>query len=179
MEIYDVQLRDEDRLTKPPSRLLVFLLSWVIYGAVYFAMEWLWPDQSIALLWQGHRLLAAAVKVGMMITPMSLLMTFWFSSKSFRLSITQPWQAYQIIIEDDQIRTRNFDSYNWMLSKTIERGSIKLVVEKEKGLLISSRDKLGTFLWGGIWIPKRLADYEYIKRLISNWEFRDAPNRSV
>jgi hypothetical protein len=96
------------------------------------------------------------------------------SSRTRWLSITNSWANYQIVVEEDEITTRNFNSYNRMFSKTIRRGEIRTVVEKKQGLLISSRGRVATSFLGGIWIPKQLADYEYLKRLILNWRAEES-----
>jgi len=87
----------------------------------------------------------------------------------------ESWSKYQIVVDDDEITTRNFNSYNWMLCKTIRRREICTVIEKEQGLLISRKGRAATrYLFGGIWIPKHLADYEHLKRLVLSWKAEQA-----
>ena len=37
-------------------------------------------------------------------------------------------------------------------------------------MIVSRYNRVGTFFWGGILIPKNLAYYEYLKRLVSSWK---------
>jgi hypothetical protein len=50
---------------------------------------------------------------------------------------------------------------------------VRTFVEKREnllqdgGMLLSERSRLGTFLWGGVWIPRELPEYEMIKNLVT------------
>ncbi len=76
---------------------------------------------------------------------------------------------YQLIVDDEEIRATNFRQNNFLFTRSVRRGEVTTIVEKERGLLISRHGRIGTFWWGGIWIPKQLADYEYLKRLVVSW----------
>jgi hypothetical protein len=165
MEIYDVKISDEERLAKP-RRALLFAILFPLSTIICLMFDRLWPDS---------RFVPPSPRIGEVITGVlwSLGMSVFCSSKRFRLQVTQAWSTYQIIVEENRIRTRNFCSSNALLSKTIERGSVRSVVEKEKGLLVSKYDRVGTFLWGGIWIPKQLAEYEHLRSVILSWRLGD------
>jgi hypothetical protein len=77
---------------------------------------------------------------------------------------------YQLIVDDEEIRATNFRQNNFLFTRGVHRGKVRTIVEKERGLLISRHGRIGTFWWGGVWIPKQLADYEYLKRLAASWQ---------
>ncbi len=77
---------------------------------------------------------------------------------------------YQIVVDDEEIRTGNFTSMNWLAARTVRRSEIKTAFEKRSGMIVSRYNRVGTFFWGGILIPKNLAYYEYLKRLVSSWK---------
>jgi hypothetical protein len=143
----------------------MFFIVFACTAPIYFALEWLWP--------RHHRAPNVTEMVFKAIV-FSLVMSAIQSSRTRWLSITNSWANYQIVVEEDEITTRNFNSHNRMFSKTIRRGEIRTVVEQKQGLLISSRGRVATSFFGGIWIPKQLADYEYLKRLILNWRAEES-----
>jgi hypothetical protein len=159
MEIYNVDL------THMPvarhRRLRLFLIYFAFCAPAFFVGEWLLFDRAERGI---SRMAITAVLF-------SLALSVVNSSPKGMLS-TRSWRKYQIVVEEDEIKTRNYESWNWMFSKTIRRSEIRTVIEKEAGLFISSHDRVGTFLWGGIWIPKQLADYEYLRRLMSHWKVK-------
>jgi len=105
----------------------------------------------------------------MQMISMALIQSIFFAiSMSFFYKRTLT--GYEIVIDDDEIRTRNFRISNYLFARTVRRGQIRTVIERRKGLLISGRSKIGTFLWGGIWVPKTLAEYEFLKSLALSWK---------
>ena len=163
MEIYDVNLGDK-RIAKP-TRWRMFLILFAVTAPICFVMHLIWPT---------HGKSEAVGEALFFAIPFSLLMSLIYSTRKMRLYITRSWASYQIVVEDDQISTRNYASQSWMLSKAIHRGEIRTVIENEHGLLISKHDRFGTRMWGGIWIPNRLPDYEYLKRMITEWRGQDS-----
>ena len=76
---------------------------------------------------------------------------------------------YQILVDDEEMST-NFKSRNHLFSRTVRRGEVKTLIQRRHGLLISEHNRIGTYFWGGVWVPKELADYEYLKRLAMSWK---------
>ncbi len=154
MDIYDVD--PSAKRIPQVKRITTFLALFAELGLVYFALEflfeWLWPARhGIERIW------------GMIVKAV-----FW----AFLLSLTFPFKKlgqYQIVVDEDEISTRSFTAMSWLSSRTIPRSEVRTLVERRNGLLISRYNRIGTFFWGGIWIPKQIADYEYLKRLVSSW----------
>lgn len=63
--------------------------------------------------------------------------------------------------------------------RKVHRGRIKTIQEwktnflRDGGLMLSDRGRFWTFLWGGIWIPRALPEYEYLKRVAKMWKAQD------
>ena len=55
--------------------------------------------------------------------------------------------------------------------RKVHRGQIKTIQEWKKnflrdgGLMLSDRGRFGVFMWGGVWIPRALPEYEHLKRV--------------
>lgn len=128
----------------------------LLYAVGYFAVEW-------ATHWLWHRDSDSGSAFGMLVTAI-----LWATIMSTVFSSLKPAE-YQIMVDEEQIRTGNFKSWNQLFSRSIHRSEVKTLIERKNGLLISRHNRIGTFLWGGIWIPKQLADYEYLKRMVSGW----------
>ena len=58
----------------------------------------------------------------------------------------------------------------------VSRGEIRSIIPMNgncfygAGLLISERSRFGTWLWGGVWVPKELPEYEYVRDLAESWK---------
>jgi hypothetical protein len=155
VDIYNVDLATA-RIPRG-KRFRRFLAMFAIFGPVYFAIEfafeWLWPVHR-----GRDRTFGMAIQA-----------VLW----GFAMSITFSFRKgahYQIIVDEDEISTKNFKSMNRLSSRTIPRSQVRTLIEKRNGLMISRHNRVGAFFWGGIWIPKQLADYEYLKRLVSSWK---------
>lgn len=158
MEIYNVDLTEA--IASKHRRVRMFFIFFACFAPTYFALGWLWHSHPRPTVTE------MAIKA----IVFSFVMSAIQSSRSYWLSISKSWSTYQIVIDDDEIVTRNFKSFDRMHSKTIRRGEIRTVIEKEQGLLISRRGRAATrYFFGGMWIPKQLADYEYLKRLVLSW----------
>ena len=163
MEVYNVDLVED--IASKHRRVRMFFILFACGAPIYFALQWFWHSHPRPTV----------TEMAIQAIFFSLLMSAIQSSRSRWLSTSKSWSKYQIVVDDDEITTRNFNSYNWMLSKTIRRGEIRTVIEKEQGLLISRKGRAATrYFFGGIWIPKHLADYEYLKGLVISWRAEQA-----
>jgi hypothetical protein len=101
MEIYNVDLGEA--LGSTYRRARMFFIVFACTAPIYFALEWLWP--------RHHR---APNVTEMMFQAIffSLAMSTILSSRTRWLSITNLWTNYQIVVEEDEITTRNFKSYD-------------------------------------------------------------------
>jgi len=163
MEIYNVDLTEA--IASKHRRVSMFFIMFACTAPTYFVLEWFWHSHPRPTV----------TEMAIQAILFSLGMSAIQSSRSYWRSASKSWSTYQIVVDDDEIATRNFNSFNRLHSKTIRRGEIRTVIEKEQGLLISRRGRAATrYFFGGIWIPKQLADYEYLKRLVLGWSAEQA-----
>ena len=159
MDIYNVDLATARISTaKWFARFLALFVQFgLIYFAVMFVLEWFWLRHNGRDTIRGF----------------TFKVFFWALFMSLSFSFRKPGQ-YQIVVDEAEISTKNFRSMSWLSSRTIRRSEVRTLIERPNGLLISRYNRVGTFFWGGIWIPKQLADYEYLKRLVFSWKVVDS-----
>jgi hypothetical protein len=122
-----------------------------LYAPIYLAVGWLWPSLHgrDGLTW----LIVNACFQGLLVAGIWV----WLLRRSLR--------RYEISVDDEEIRVKFF-----MSIRSIHRGKIRTLLERKEGLLISGRNRIGTFLWGGVWVPRQLPEYEELKRLAESWK---------
>jgi len=82
-----------------------------------------------------------------------------------------PMFPYDLIVFDDAIVSER----SWF-KRSVRKDEVRTVSESFRnplnppGLQISKYGSLGTFLWGCVWVPKALPDYEYVKNLALTWK---------
>jgi len=80
---------------------------------------------------------------------------------------------YKVVVSDDCI-TAVHPRYK----RSVQKSEVKTVAESDGNVLaapslrISKYGRLGTWFWGGIWIPKALPEYEYLRNLALTWKGR-------
>ena len=63
--------------------------------------------------------------------------------------------------------------------RKVHRGQIKTIREwktnflRDGGLMLSDRGRFGTLMWGGVWIPRTLPEYEYLKNVAEMWKTQE------
>lgn len=78
---------------------------------------------------------------------------------------------YKITVSDERITVVN----PWF-ARSVQKNSVRTVLETKgnalhaPGVRISKYGRLGTFLWGCVWIPKSLPEYESIRDLALRWK---------
>jgi hypothetical protein len=46
---------------------------------------------------------------------------------------------------------------------------IKSITEDRQGLRVMNRDKFGTFMWGFVFVPATMPEYQSIKAVLEQW----------
>jgi len=152
-----VDVHDVTPLANQPRQSNTFqkvLFLFAIFAPLYFAIEWLWS------LHGGTESIRA----------MALKALVWACAMSLWFTLRKKDTGYQLVVDQDMIGAKNFKTGNWLLARSLRRGEIRTIVERENGLLLSRHGRIGTFFWGGIFVPRRLADYEYIRRVVLGWK---------
>lgn len=80
---------------------------------------------------------------------------------------------YRVVVSDDYI-TAVHSRYE----RSVRKNEVKTVAESDGNVLtapslrISKYGRFGTWFWGGIWIPRALPEYEYVRNLALSWKGR-------
>lgn len=70
----------------------------------------------------------------------------------------------EIVVTEKEIRGVTPTSF-----RTVRKGHVRTISERRGGVLVSERTRFGLFLWGGLWIPKTLPEYEHVRALVESW----------
>jgi hypothetical protein len=132
-------------------RLLRGLLSGGLFGAIEVIGHFLWP-----FLFSGPPL-------GFFIDAIIVaVLSMVFDMRKF---------DYKVFVSDDCITT-----VRYRYQRSVRKNEVKTVTESDGNVLlapslrISKYGWIGTWLWGGIWIPKALPEYTAIRDLALSWK---------
>lgn len=74
-------------------------------------------------------------------------------------------RQYELRVDENELRVTST-----CMDRSIHRGQIRTLMEENHGLIVSSRGKVGAYLWGGVLISRALPEYEQLKRLAESWK---------
>lgn len=85
---------------------------------------------------------------------------------------------YSLVITDE-----SFTAIYPLFKRSIKKNEVRTISETRgsalaglgPGLRISKHGRFGTGLWGAIWIPTGLPDYDSLKELALSWKAHDQP----
>jgi hypothetical protein len=88
------------------------------------------------------------------------------------------WSAKYIVGDSYELSVSNdcLTGKTNLTKHTVRRGEVRTVIERSNGLAVSCRNRTGTYLWGWVWIPRELPEYEQLKILAQSWK-RPEPSR--
>ena len=163
MDTYFVQLDSPKRSLKHKVAEALLL------GGLYFAL-WL----SWSLLWPNpYRRNSGALSIAL---EGGFVALFWAVSMAFVPRSSKP--SYKLLVDEESITgvTEYSGWMKWFVSrKTIRKGEVRNIFEIKgrlgapSGVGISKRGTWGTRLFGFVYLPKTLPEYEYLKRLMESW----------
>jgi hypothetical protein len=132
-------------------RLLRGLLSGGLFGAIEVIGRLLWPSMFSGPL------------VGFIFSAIIVaFLSMAFDARKFN---------YEVLVSDDCITT-----VRSRYQRSVRKNEVKMVTESEGNVLlapslrISKYGWFGTWLWGGIWIPKALPECTAIRDLALSWK---------
>lgn len=166
MPIYTVDLETLGLKNDVPAKatLKMSLLIFVIGLPLRFSADCLWPiggRQSLPMSFLDSILFAFVCAIG-------VGAVFLFLLRGQKL------EQYELIVDGDGMQSKSpfpvlFKYSNF--SGRIHRGQVRTIVERKCGLIVSERNRFGTwFFGGGVWIPKQLPEYESLKLLAIGWK---------
>jgi hypothetical protein len=123
----------------------------VPYAALCFAIEYFWPGKSVR-----ESLVSMIVSAIFQAAIFALILA---ASGSTMLS------KYEITVSEEEMSAKGS-----VIPRSVHRGKVRTLIERRRGLMISERGRVGTFLWGGMWIPREINEYELLKDLAVSWK---------
>ena len=159
VEVYS-QPADAQKTSR--SRLFARVLTWFSFCSIgYFLLDWFWPFSH-----QTRSFAGSATKALAWSAFMCVFMVFRTSSNRVPCSVT---------VDGDSIIGKASGGF-----RKVHRGQIKTIVDwktnllRDGGLMVSDRGRFGTFMWGGgLWIPRTLPEYEYLKSVAEMWKAQE------
>ena len=143
-------------------------LSVLLFASVYFlvmlAFTFLWPSPYE----KQESVYRIALKV-------VFISVFWGVAMSF---VPKKIPRCKLLVDDQSIISV-IEYTGWMkwykIRKTVAAGKVRTIREingrlgMPGGLAASERSGLGTWMLGGIYIPKNLPEYEQLRALVESW----------
>ena len=163
METYVLELNTSKRSLKRLA-LSVMCMA-VVYFLLMLAFTYLWPSP-----YEKHE---SVYLIAMKTAFISLL---WGLGMTF----LQPKLPDGRLLVDDQSITSVTEYTGWMkwykIRRTVSAGKVRTIREIRSrlggpgGLAASERTRLGAWIWGGIYIPNTLPEYQQLKALVESWK---------
>jgi hypothetical protein len=166
METYIVR-PDSQKPTLKQRAVSVLCLSG-IYFTLLFGCKFLWPTSSE----RNHGLLGITIETGVLSLLWGLTMVFW----------PRRLPSYKLLLDDESITSvLEFTGWMkwWVVRRTISKGKVRTIWEIKgkqgvpRGMGFSERSRLGARMWGFVFVPSNLPDYESIKMLAETWRSRE------
>jgi hypothetical protein len=131
-----------------------------LFGALLLAVKLLWPSP--------HGRSQGLSRVIVEVSIQSVIMGFGFVFLRFK-----PSKKYRIIVDENQMTASGGSSlpFRW----SVRKGEVRTVIERKgnpyapPALIISKHGRFGTWMLGGIWVPKDIPEIEYIEDLLRSW----------
>jgi hypothetical protein len=148
----------------------------LLYGAMFFvgifSCRLLWPSPSE----RSQGTLTTAVWLAIEALIWGALMGFGRPFLPKRLKLGD----YKLLVDDDSI-TGVTERTGWMrwwtTRRTVRKGRVRTIFEIRakafRGLGVSERSKLGARLWGFVYLPQSLPEFEELKQLVEGWRTSD------
>jgi hypothetical protein len=133
-------------------------ISRVLFRASVFSIASFTLSSLLNFLHQVHR--RPSITTSLIVGIGFGLTSFWIARGARKSSSF--W--YEIVVTDREIRGVTPTSL-----RTVRKGQIRTISERNSGVLVSERARLGLVLGDGLWIPKALPEYEYLRALIEGW----------
>ena len=165
MERYSVELELQGPLVSWRYKAVAAL----IFAAIFFAIRFGWD--FVAPVEKERGMLSAALKDGLWAMLMGTIMAFlpkiWVSSK--------PQTSIDFFVDEESISSefRSHGILKWrLIRRTVRRGKIRSVFQikgRVGGIGISERSEFAARMFGYVYVPASLPEFEELKRLAESW----------
>jgi hypothetical protein len=168
MDTYIVNL--DSLKPKPKQKVISAVYLGGMYFVVVFCLKLFWPTPRE----RSGGLTGIAVEAGFM----ALLWGFgmaYFSRKSV--------SSYKLLVDDASITgvTEYRGWMKWLVTRrTIRKGKVRTILSLKdgfgaaRGIGISERSKWGARMWGWVYVPSNLPEYEYLRQLAEGWRANES-----
>jgi hypothetical protein len=164
------------RPDSPKPTLKQRAIAVLCFGGIYFILmlgwQFFWPTSTE----RNRGLLTIAVVTGLVSLTWGLGMAFW----------PRKLPSYKLLVDDESI-TGVTEYTGWMkwlvMRRTISKGKVRTIWEIKgrlgapSGMGFSDRkSRLGARMWGFVFLPTTLPDYESLRTLAESWRPREETN---
>jgi hypothetical protein len=159
-------------LSKSKLSLRQRALSVLLPASIYFFVM-----LALNFLWLSHYERSESVReIALRVLFISL---FWGVSMAF---VPMKFPQCRLLV-DDQSVTSVMECTGWMkwhaVRRTVSAGKVRTIREIKGrfggpgGLVASERTGWRAWMWGGIFVPRTLPEYEQLKALVEGWRARE------
>ena len=133
-----------------------FLPLFFIYVAIRVLLDRLWPGPS------SESVLRATISGAVWAAAFTLAVSKFGSKLGLH---------YDLVVSEDEITAKYAIAF-----KTVHKGKVRTILERGRwllnrpGIVASERGQLGAWLWGGVFIPQDLPEYERLRETILSWK---------
>ena len=159
------------RIDTPNPRLKIKAAAVLVYGGLFFVswFSWniLWPTSSE----KARGPLSIAIEGGIVALVWAASMVF--VGPVFRMSV-----SYKLLVDDDSMTgvTEGNGWMRWWVSRrTIRKGKVRTIFGiagrfgNPGDIGVSERSKLGSRLWGFVFLARSMPEYEHLKQVAEGW----------
>jgi hypothetical protein len=138
------------KATKPKAFVSALRIA-ALLAPLYFLIDWFWPitHNKSSVAWMVLSAVMNAALLAIVIT--------WRTRRQLA--------TYKVFVDDEQIVRRQA-----IFDQCVRKGTVRTIVERKTGMLVSSKGRVWTFFWGGLWIPRVLPEYGLLKNLVTSWK---------
>lgn len=163
MDTYEVKLGS--RRGNPGRKIIAALCCAALFFILRFGWIILFPTSSE----RNTRLMILAIETGTTGLLYGLALVF----KPFA-----PLRSYKVLVDDESITgLTTYDGWmRWFrIRHTVRKGRVRTIFEIQAtafspgGLALSERSRLGARFWGCVFLPRELAEYDDLRRVVESW----------
>jgi len=166
MKTYPVMLNSQKPVLKQRAVSVLYLSGF--YFILLFGWKFFWPTSTE----RNSGLLGTAIETGVVSLLWGLTMAFW----------PRKFPSYKLLVDDESITSVvEFTGWMkwWVVRRSISKGKVRTIWEirgkqgMPRGMGFSERSGLSARMWGFVFLPSSLPDYESIKALAESWRSRE------
>jgi hypothetical protein len=157
------------RMNSPRVNPKYKIIAVLCFAALFFLLRFGWSILSPTPSEMSSGLPSVAIEIG-------ILSLFWAVAMVFLKPATLP--NYKLLVDEESITwvTEYTGWMRWFVTRrTVRKSRVRTIFEIKAtgfhsgGLGISERSMLGIRMWGCVFLPKDLPEYDDLRRLVEGW----------